>query len=156
MAGYKKLWWTLIVILAITFGILGYFGTEVYRKAPPIPAQVVTESGEVLMTETSILDGQTAWQSVGGMQLGSIWGHGAYQAPDWTADWLHRELVAWLEISAQNQYGQSYESLTAAKQNGLQFELNQEYRTQHQYNAASDRLTVGEVRAQAMAQTPEY
>jgi len=25
------------------------------------------------------------------MQLGSIWGHGAYQAPDWTADWLHRE-----------------------------------------------------------------
>ena len=35
------------------------------------------------------------------MQLGSVWGHGAYQAPDWTADWLHRELGAWLDAAAQ-------------------------------------------------------
>lgn len=155
MAGYKKLWWILIAILAITFGVLGYFGKEVYRVAPPIPDQVVTESGQVLMTEETILDGQTAWQSVGGMQLGSIWGHGAYQAPDWTADWLHRELLAWLEISAQNQYGQSYESLTAAQQNALQFELKQTYRNP-QYNAATDTLTVDAVRAEAIAQTAEY
>ncbi|WP_404409479.1 nitric-oxide reductase large subunit [Pseudidiomarina marina] len=155
MAGYKKLWWTLIAILAITFGVLGYFGKEVYRVAPPIPDQVVTESGQVLMTEETILDGQTAWQSVGGMQLGSIWGHGAYQAPDWTADWLHRELLAWLEITAQNTYGQSYESLTEAQQNALQFELKQEYRNP-QYDAATDTLTVDAVRAEAIAQTAEY
>lgn len=85
MGNYKTLWWTLFGVLAVTFSLLGYFGTEVYRKAPPIPAQVVTDDGRVLMTKTSILDGQTAWQSVGGMQLGSVWGHGAYQAPDWTA-----------------------------------------------------------------------
>ncbi|OZB06439.1 MAG: nitric oxide reductase large subunit [Idiomarina sp. 34-48-12] len=155
MAGYKKLWWILIAILAITFGVLGYFGKEVYRVAPPIPDQVVTESGQVLMTEETILDGQTAWQSVGGMQLGSIWGHGAYQAPDWTADWLHRELLAWLEITAQNTYGQSYESLTEAQQNALQFELKQEYRNP-QYDAATDTLTVDAVRAEAIAQTAEY
>src|SRR3954464_13503611 len=29
-----------------------------------------------------------------GMQLGSIWGHGGYVAPDWSADWLYREAVA--------------------------------------------------------------
>ena len=156
MAGYKKLWWILIAILAITFGVLGYFGKEVYRVAPPIPDQVVTESGQVLMTEETILDGQTAWQSVGGMQLGSIWGHGAYQAPDWTADWLHRELLAWLEISAQNQYGQSYESLSPAEQNGLQFALKEEYRTSSQYDAATDTVVVSAVRAEAMAQTAEY
>lgn len=155
MAGYKKLWWILIAILAITFGVLGYFGKEVYRVAPPIPDQVVTESGQVLMTEETILDGQTAWQSVGGMQLGSIWGHGAYQAPDWTADWLHRELLAWLEITAQNTYGQSYESLTEAQQNALQFELKQAYRNP-QYNAETDTLTVDAVRAEAIAQTAEY
>jgi len=155
MAGYKKLWWTLIVILAITFGILGYFGTEVYRKAPPIPAQVVTESGEVLMTETSILDGQTAWQSVGGMQLGSIWGHGAYQAPDWTADWLHRELVAWLNIKAERTYGTSYDNLEPALQHALKFELKQEYRNPN-YDAASNRLVIDDTRAQAIAQTAAY
>src|SRR5690554_1004833 len=155
MAGYKKLWWTLIVILAITFGILGYFGTEVYRKAPPIPAQVVTESGEVLMTETSILDGQTAWQSVGGMQLGSIWGHGAYQAPDWTADWLHRELVAWLNIKAERTYGTSYDNLEPALQHALKFELKRVYRNPN-YDAASNRLVIDDTRAQAIAQTAAY
>lgn len=96
MADYKKLWWSLISILMLTFALLGYFGTEIYRQAPPIPAEVVTSSGQLLMTEETILNGQTAWQSVGGMQLGSIWGHGAYQAPDWSADWLHRELEHWL------------------------------------------------------------
>ena len=104
MTHYRNLWWTLIAVLAVTFALLGYFGTEVYRKAPPIPDRVVSESGQVLMTGEDILDGQTAWQSVGGMQLGSIWGHGAYQAPDWTADWLHRELVAWLDLEAEQRY----------------------------------------------------
>jgi nitric oxide reductase subunit B len=27
------------------------------------------------------------------MEVGSVWGHGSYVAPDWTADWLHREAV---------------------------------------------------------------
>lgn len=60
MAGYKKLWWSLIGILMLTFALLGYFGKEVYRMAPPIPAEVVAESGEVIMTHESILNGQTA------------------------------------------------------------------------------------------------
>ncbi|MDX3774189.1 nitric-oxide reductase large subunit [Chromatiaceae bacterium AAb-1] len=155
MAGYRKLWWLLISILAITFGVLGYFGAEVYRQAPPIPDKVVNTQGQVIMTNQSILNGQTAWQSVGGMQLGSIWGHGAYQAPDWTADWLHRELVAWLELTAQQQYGRSYDSLDAAQQNALQFALKQEYR-HNTYNSDSDVLTLGDTRLQAIEQTAAH
>ncbi len=79
--------------MAITFTILAYFGKELYRVAPPIPERLLSHDGQVLTTKDSILDGQTAWQSIGGMQVGSIWGHGAYQAPDWSADWLHRELI---------------------------------------------------------------
>src|SRR5690625_5071871 len=129
MREYKKLWWILIGILAVTFGLLGYYGAEVYREKPPIPAQVVTEGGKVLMTEESILDGQTAWQSVGGMQLGSIWGHGAYQAPDWTADWLHRELDAWLELAAQEEFGLPFSELEGRDQNNLLYDLKVAYRT---------------------------
>ena len=150
MAGYRKLWWVLITVLAITFGVLGYFGAEVYRSAPPIPAKVVNQDGKVLMTNESILDGQTAWQSVGGMQLGSIWGHGAYQAPDWTADWLHRELLAWLELAAQDQYNKAYDSLTSAEQNGLQFALKEAYRT-NTYDKTTDTLVLSSRRIQAMA-----
>lgn len=155
MAGYRKLWWVLITVLAITFGVLGYFGAEVYRSAPPIPAKVVNQDGKVLMTNESILDGQTAWQSVGGMQLGSIWGHGAYQAPDWTADWLHRELLAWLELAAQDQYNKAYDSLTPAEQNGLQFALKEAYRT-NTYDKATDTLVLSSRRIQAIATTADH
>lgn len=155
MGEYRKLWFILIGVLAVTFSLLGYFGTEVYRNAPPIPAQVVSESGEVLMTHDSILDGQTAWQSVGGMQLGSIWGHGAYQAPDWTADWLHRELLNWLELAAQDTFGKAYADLDGAQQNALQYDLKIAYRT-NTYRTDSDQVMVSARRAQAIAQTADY
>ncbi|WP_289117148.1 nitric-oxide reductase large subunit [uncultured Idiomarina sp.] len=155
MAGYRKLWWTLIGVLAITFGVLGYFGTEVYREAPPIPDKFVSTNGNVIATEESVLDGQTAWQSVGGMQLGSIWGHGAYQAPDWTADWLHRELLAWLDIRAQEVFGKSYDELDGVQQNQLEYELKEEYRT-NTYDKASNTVILSERRIQAIEQTGEY
>src|SRR5690606_23841390 len=155
MAGYRKLWWLLICILAITFSVLGYFGAEVYRSAPPIPAKVVSQQGQVLMTNETILNGQTAWQSVGGMQLGSIWGHGAYQAPDWTADWLHRELLAWLELAAQDEYGLPYAELSGREQNNLQYDLKAAYRTNN-YDAPSKTLQVSDRRSRAMAQTADY
>jgi nitric oxide reductase subunit B len=155
MAGYRKLWWTLIGVLAITFGVLGYFGTEVYREAPPIPDKFMSTNGNVIATEESVLDGQTAWQSVGGMQLGSIWGHGAYQAPDWTADWLHRELLAWLDIRAQEVFGKSYDELTGVQQNQLEYELKEEYRT-NTYDKDSNTVILSERRIQAIEQTGEY
>jgi nitric oxide reductase subunit B len=155
MGEYRKLWFILIGVLAVTFSLLGYFGTEVYRNAPPIPAKVVSESGEVLMTHDSILDGQTAWQSVGGMQLGSIWGHGAYQAPDWTADWLHRELLNWLELAAQDVFGKAYAELDGAQQNALQYDLKVAYRT-NTYSADTDSVFVSARRAQAIALTADH
>ncbi|MCK9507070.1 MAG: nitric-oxide reductase large subunit [Pigmentiphaga sp.] len=156
MTGYRKLWWTLIGVLTITFAILGFSGVEIYKHAPPIPAQVVTASGKVLMTQEQILDGQTAWQSTGGMQIGSIWGHGAYQAPDWSADWLHRELLAWLELAANEEHQQArFEQLEPGQQAALQYALKQEYR-HNTYDPGTEVLTVSERRATAMAQTADY
>lgn len=155
MAKYRRLWFLLIAIVGVTFTLLGYFGAEVYRAAPPIPDRVVSANGDTLMTEESILDGQTAWQSVGGMQLGSIWGHGAYQAPDWTADWLHRELEIWLEIAAQEEYGQDWHSLSGQEQNALQYDLKTEYRT-NTYDDATSTLHLSERRTAAIAETADY
>lgn len=153
MGEYRKLWWALIAVLGVTFCILGWFGREVYRQAPPIPAQVRSETGETLFTGTDILDGQTAWQSVGGMQLGSIWGHGAYQAPDWTADWLHRELSAWLDIGAHDQYGKAFSELDGDQQAVLLARLKREYRG----NRAEDGvLTLSARRVEAIRHTADY
>ena len=129
MGNYRKLWFTLIGVLIVTFSLLGYYGAEVYRTAPPIPDKIATAGGEILYTHDSILDGQTAWQSVGGMQLGSIWGHGAYQAPDWTADWLHRELLNWLDVAAERAHGKPFADIDAAAQAVLRDLMKTEYRT---------------------------
>jgi len=155
MGSYKKLWFILIGVVAVTFSLLGYYGTEVYRQAPPIPEQVVTVDGKPLFTGEGILDGQTAWQSVGGMQLGSIWGHGAYQAPDWTADWLHRELTAWLALGAKEQHGKAYADLDGPAQAALREALKAEYRG-NRADADTGVLTVSNRRAQAMASTAAY
>ena len=153
MGEYRKLWWLLIAVLGLTFCVLGWFGREVYRQAPPIPQQVQSADGQLLFTGEDILDGQTAWQSVGGMQLGSIWGHGAYQAPDWSADWLHRELSAWLDLAAQQSYGVPYAEVDEDHQALLRQQLKREYRGNQ---VQGELLVLSERRLQAYEQTAAY
>lgn len=155
MGNYRKLWFTLIGVLIVTFSLLGYYGAEVYRTAPPIPDKIATAGGEILYTHDSILDGQTAWQSVGGMQLGSIWGHGAYQAPDWTADWLHRELLNWLDVAAERAHGKPFADIDAAAQAVLRDRMKTEYRT-NTYNPETGVAMVSSTRADAIAKTALY
>ncbi|MWV11298.1 nitric-oxide reductase large subunit [Pseudomonas sp. R-28-1W-6] len=153
MGEYRKLWWLLIGVLGVTFCLLGWFGREVYRQAPPIPSQVQSADGTRLFGDEDILDGQTAWQSVGGMQLGSIWGHGAYQAPDWTADWLHRELTAWLDLAAQDGFQRPYAEVDEDHQALLRQQLKREYRGNQ---VADGVLVLSERRLAAMQQTAAY
>jgi len=142
---HRPLWWLLGVSLFAAFFILGFFGREVYRQAPPIPDRVVTTGGTVLMTEDDILTGQQVWQSTGGQQLGSVWGHGAYQAPDWSADWLHREALALLERWAVRDDGVSYAALVPERQAALRERLKGEFRT-NTYDPGTGTVVVSEDR----------
>jgi nitric oxide reductase subunit B len=89
----KKLWIALTAVIVLSFAVLLYYGNQIYQQAPPVPAEVVDDTGTVLFTGGDIKDGQNIWQSIGGQEIGTVWGHGAYVAPDWTADYLHREPV---------------------------------------------------------------
>ncbi|MCR9258204.1 MAG: nitric-oxide reductase large subunit [Pseudomonadaceae bacterium] len=93
----RRLWIILLVSMLVMFSVLLFFGQKIYQQAPPIPATVVVEDAGVLFTKSDIDRGQNVWQALGGMQQGSIWGHGSYLAPDWSADWLHREALALIE-----------------------------------------------------------
>ena len=146
---YRRLWVSLGIVLGLSFLVLGYYGGEIYRKAPPIPKRVVTAEGQVLFTGQDIKDGQNVWQSIGGQQVGSIWGHGAYVAPDWSADWLHREATWLLDRWAGAEGGQSYAQLPAEKQAALRERLKQELRT-NTYRAESGDLVVSGTRAAAI------
>lgn len=154
MMSTKKLWISLTCVLIGAFLILGLFGIEIYRKAPPIPLKVV-EGSQTLMTKEKILFGQQVWQSIGGQQVGSVWGHGAYQAPDWSADWLHREALAILNIYAQHDFQKPYQELDEETQAALRYRMKTNMR-ENTYDPETGVLTVFPERAQAMAQTADH
>jgi nitric oxide reductase subunit B len=147
----RKLWIGLGVVLAGSFAVLGYYGREIYREAPPIPGRVITADGRVLMTGEDIRNGQNVWQSLGGHQLGSIWGHGAYVAPDWSADWLHREAVALANLWA----GGDYRGLDSEKQAALKARLRRELRT-NTYDPIRGELRVSPDRARAIEEVGRH
>ncbi|MEO6173398.1 MAG: nitric-oxide reductase large subunit, partial [Arenimonas sp.] len=150
MSTTKKLWIGLGLLLVTGFGVLLWMGGEIHRESPPMPRAIVSADGQTLFTQADMETGRTVWQSIGGQQLGSIWGHGALVAPDWSADWLHREAEAWLALRASHQYGQSYASLSAGDKAKLQAELQPEIRA-NTYDPATGVLTVSSERAQAIA-----
>ena len=60
-----------------------------------------------MITHDDILHGQTSLANHWWYASGFCLEHGAYQAPDWTADWLHRELTNWLDITANQEFGKT-------------------------------------------------
>ena len=150
----KKLWRWLGIVMLSSFAALIFFGTDIYRKAPPIPAKVASSSGETLFTGQEIKDGQNVWQSIGGQTTGSIWGHGAYIAPDWTADYLHREAELMLSKLAEKD-GKDYKLLPAEQQLIYKERMKQELR-KNTYDAASDVITYSESRAAVFRDLSSY
>ena len=73
---HKRLWISLCLVVAGSFAVLGGMGTRLLSNAPPMPQRVVTTDGGVLFDKESIQGGQNVWQSIGGQEIGSIWGHG--------------------------------------------------------------------------------
>ena len=90
---------------------------------PPIPEQVVTPDGRIVVEGAAIQRGQNAYQSIGGQEVGTVWGHGSYVAPDWGADWLHREAVFVLDAWARAEGAPSYDRLPGERQAGLRERL---------------------------------
>jgi nitric oxide reductase subunit B len=131
-----------------SFAVLGWVGTEIFRQAPPIPREVVTTDGRVLIPAEGISNGQNVWQAMGGMEMGSIWGHGSYVAPDWTADYLHRESIFILGEWSKNDFSKSYDDLSSEQKAALRQRL-QDLMRKNNYEEASGRLTIEPVRALA-------
>jgi len=144
----KKLWILFIAIFVFSFSVLLWIGSEIFREAPPIPSEVVTTGGTVLIPEGDILNGQNVWQAMGGMQVGSIWGHGSYVAPDWTADYLHRESLFVLNQWSNGEYGKDGSTVSGDQKAVLQQRL-QELMRKNTYEPSSGKLVLDPVRAQA-------
>ncbi len=85
----KKWWIPLTFIFMVSITGVGLIGYETYYEAPPIP-DFVGESGEAIVAENDILDGQETFQRLALMDYGSMFGDGANRGPDFTAQALHQ------------------------------------------------------------------
>jgi len=87
--------WVQAVALVMLFGffVLGLLAYRTYTGEAPMPAKVVDPDGKLLFTRADIIGGQEIFLRNGLMEYGSIFGHGAYLGPDFTADYLRRSAL---------------------------------------------------------------
>ena len=144
----RKYWQAFWAVIILSFAVLGFMGFQIYQEKPPIPDYVRTTDGAVIIESGQITAGQNVWQAMGGMEVGSIWGHGSYVAPDWTADYLHRECVFILNEWARAQYQQEFSGLENEQQAVLTARLKKLIRT-NSYQQFDNSLTLDAIRQRA-------
>lgn len=144
----------LVLICIVTFSVLIFAGSAIYKNAPPIPATVVSPQQEIILTQATIQAGQTTYLGRGGQHIGSVWGHGSYLAPDWTADVLHRWglATAGLLYNGNPDFSEAdLQALSAVDRAMLQTQVQQEFKT-NRYDPETGALTLTAAQAQGLNQ----
>ena len=134
-------WWlrTIATVMVAGFAILIWITSLAYTNAPPIPQRVVDAQGAVLFSGEDIGDGQAVFLKYGLMANGSIWGHGAYLGPDYSATALHLIGIDTAAAIAQQQHGQPLASLTPSQRAAVQAETAVDLKT-NRYDPATGTL----------------
>jgi nitric oxide reductase subunit B len=141
-------WWKQAVILVMIFGfsLLTLVTVKTYQGAPPIPARVVDAAGQTLFTGEDIKGGQEVFFKYGLMEHGTLWGHGAYLGPDYTAEYLHRLAEIGRDTLAQERYGKTFQALSR----GQALEIGETLKgilKQNRYDRGTDVLTFTDAEA---------
>ena len=106
-------WWRRSVLLVFVIGMIGliFMSVQAYRFAPPVPEKVVDAGGNTLFDRQEIESGQEIFLKYGLMQNGSIWGHGSYLGPDFSAQYLHELSLDTLQAIAKQELGMDLSAL---------------------------------------------
>ena len=111
-------WWRRSVALVLAVGMIGliFMSVQAYRHAPPIPERVVDTEGAVVFDKQDIEAGQQIFLKYGLMQNGSIWGHGSYLGPDFSAQYLHELSMESGRMIAMREFGTNLSALDASRE----------------------------------------
>lgn len=142
----------LVLICVITFTILLGAGAAIWKNAPPIPNTVVSPQQEIILTQADIQAGQETYLARGGQHIGSIWGHGSYLAPDWTADFLHQWGLATAGVlyNGNPDFNQTdLAALSVGDRASLQARVSEQFKP-NRYNPETQALTLTTAQVQAL------
>ncbi len=143
-------WWrhAVILVMVLGFGLLTVVTVLTYTNAPPIPERVTNSAGATLFTRENVEHGQEVFLRYGLMEHGSLWGHGAYLGPDYSAEYLHRLAEIARDTLARERHGRTWAELdpdAAASLDGGVHRLLKENR----YDPATDTLRFSPAEAAA-------
>ncbi len=135
-------WWKhgVILTLVIGFTVLIWLAVKSYRDAPPVPDSVASTAGEPLFEGKDIVAGQQVFLKYGLMDNGSVWGHGAYLGPDYSAKYLHTLSVDARLWIAEDRYHRPYESMGGSERDAVDAEA-QRILKQNRYDSVTGTLT---------------
>ncbi|HWL48191.1 MAG TPA: cbb3-type cytochrome c oxidase subunit I [Sphingomonadaceae bacterium] len=138
-----SVWWRRAVVFTMVFGlgILCLLTFKTYYEAPPVPAQAVDPSGRVVFTGDDVRGGQEVFLKYGLMNNGTIWGHGGYLGPDFSATALHNWALAFAEDRARARFAKAYTALSAEERAAVDGEIGATLKV-NRYDPGTGTLTL--------------
>ncbi|HYX09184.1 MAG TPA: cbb3-type cytochrome c oxidase subunit I [Bacteroidales bacterium] len=136
-------WWKrgVIIILLLEFAVLIWIATGTYTRGvgPPIPASVEDSAGSVIFTGADIEAGQQLFLKKALMNNGSVWGHGAYIGPDFSAEYLHNLAIETRKYLSQRFYNKQWTDLNKTEKAALQ-KTTYDFLSENRYQKGSEVL----------------
>src|SRR5215831_13236658 len=107
-------WWKVAALgtMAAGFAVLILLTAKAYQNAPPIPDRFVDPAGAAVFTADDVIAGQQVFLKHGLMDNGTIWGHGGYLGPDFSAQSLHILALDLADRIARTRLNRGYPDLT--------------------------------------------
>lgn len=139
---------TTFLVMIVGFSILGLITSIAYDNTPPIPKQVVNLEGKVIFTREQVMQGQGVFLKNNLMEHGTLWGHGAYLGPDYSASHLHEQTLTMQKLLAQKIYDKPFDKLNAFEQGAVSQEIPKILK-HNRYDSHTDTLVFTDEEAKA-------
>lgn len=150
-------WWRFVTffIMIVGFGTLGFITSVAYDNTAPIPKQVIDHDGHVLFTGEQITRGQGVFLKNNLMEHGTLWGHGAYLGPDYSATHLHEQTLFMQKLLAEKIYHKPFDQLKTFEQGSVSQEIPIILK-QNRYDIGTDTLLFTNEEAKGYAHSLDF
>jgi len=148
-----KMCFVVSLVASIAIALIGYVYTA--RDLPPYPGKVVSESGVVLTGKDQIMSGQGIWQKYGLMDVGSVWGHGTYRGPDFTAQSLRLMGQTMRAKLAEEKFHTPYAAMDTDSRGAVDATVIRQIKN-NRYQASQDVLTLSPLQEAALREVRAF
>jgi nitric oxide reductase subunit B len=141
--------------MAAGFAVLILLTVKAYQNAPPIPDKFGDPGGAVVFTADDVVAGQQVFLKHGLMDNGTIWGHGGYLGPDFSAQSLHLLALDLADRVAHERLSRGYTDLTPEERAAVEGAVALVLKA-NRYDPASGTLALPKGAAESFNSQVEY